>query len=77
VLKLKNKHVQILLKTIKMQKVTGTLLIFFTLVGCEKKSFDYRNKYIGEYDMTYSYTYWQMGGVTSETTIFYQGSVAY
>jgi hypothetical protein len=60
-----------------MQKVTGTLLIFFTLVGCEKKSFDYRNKYIGEYDMTYSYTYWQMGGVTSETTIFYQGSVAY
>lgn len=52
-------------------------LILLSLSGCDKKLFDYRNRYIGEYQFTYHYSYWQMGGGTGDTTISYVGKVKY
>lgn len=62
-----------------IRKLTGILILAFisTLSGCEKKLFDYRNKYLGDYSITYHYSYSQMSGPPSETTIQYNGVIEY
>ena len=47
-------------------------------VSCEKKPFDYRNKYTGEYDLIYKYNAWNFNsGITEETTAEYEGEISY
>ena len=51
------------------------VFIILFVVGCKTKLFDYRKKYIGDYEMTEKYHYWQMGGVESDTIDVYSGKV--
>lgn len=57
--------------------ITSFLILAISLPGCKRKLFDYRNKYLGEYQITYHYNYWEMGGITKDTTITYSGEVRY
>jgi hypothetical protein len=47
----------------------------FLLSSCEKKPFDYRNKYLGEYHFTYQYHVTYNGGGSQDTSIYYDGSI--
>lgn len=57
--------------------ITSLLILTASLPGCKRKLFDYRNKYLGDYQITYHYNYWEMGGITKDTTITYSGEVRY
>jgi hypothetical protein len=61
------------------KKLTSIIILAFilSLSGCKKKLFDYRNKFLGDYSITYHYSYWQMGGNTGDTTIQYNGVIEY
>lgn len=61
----------------KFRIILTIIVLFSTLTNCEKKLFDYRNKYLGDYQITYHYSYWQMGGATGDTTITYTGQINY
>lgn len=61
----------------KFVTILTAIVLITALTGCEKKLFDYRNKYLGDYQITYYYSYWQMGGVTGDTTITNNGEVKY
>lgn len=61
----------------KLITITSFLILAISLPGCKRKLFDYRNKYLGNYQITYHYNYWEMGGVTKDTTITYNGEVRY
>jgi hypothetical protein len=52
------------------------IFLIILLSACEKKLFDRRNKYIGDYTFTYSYSYLQ-GGTVIDTSIFYSGTIVY
>ncbi|MNU79655.1 hypothetical protein D3C71_692700 [compost metagenome] len=64
-----------------MKQFTPTLFVLLLLCivsgSCDKKLFDYRNKYIGDYRFDYHYEYWEMGGANKDTTITYEGKIAY
>jgi hypothetical protein len=63
-----------------MKKFNCFLAVFVlitALTGCEKKLFDYRNKYLGDYQITYHNSYVKNGGVTGDTTIVYVGEITY
>lgn len=60
------------------------LLVFTSLAACKKKPVstpaDYRKKYVGEYQMTYNYSFSAYTGSewnTGDTTVQYTGSVDY
>ena len=59
------------------------LIFYFTiflliLVGCKKRPFDFRNKYLGEWDFTTEYGYFNMSDSTSFDTVYnYKGEVWY
>jgi hypothetical protein len=57
------------------------LLICFCCIaqfGCEKHPFDYRNKYLGNYNFTVHETEWTYSlGTTLDTTYAYIGEVSY
>jgi hypothetical protein len=57
--------------------ITSFLILAISLPGCKRKLFDYRNKYIGNYQLTYDFHYWEMGGITKDTTVVYKGKVKY
>ncbi len=61
------------------RKLSTFILLGFVLAisGCEKKLFDYRNKYIGNYQLTYNFHYSQMDGTTKDTLVVYKGKVKY
>lgn len=58
-------------------KIFSAIVLITALFACKKKLFDYRNKYLGDYTFTYTSSYWQMGGVTGDTTINYTGQLKY
>ncbi|MCO5260363.1 MAG: hypothetical protein M9916_09485 [Crocinitomicaceae bacterium] len=63
-----------------MKKFTNifiAIVLTTVLLGCKKKLFDYRNNYLGEYQITYHYSYWKMGNITGDTTINYIGQINY
>ena len=47
------------------------------IAGCKKNPFDYRTKYIGDYDFLRNYTSWVTGGSTTSGTISKTGRVEY
>jgi len=61
--------------------------LFFTIcllgylaltVSCEKRWFDFRNKYTGDYHFTYNYSKWNINfGVYETGTIEYDGTITY
>lgn len=53
----------------------AVVLVAISTFGCKQKLFDYRKKYIGEYEMTEKYHYWQMGGIVFDTIVIYKGKV--
>ncbi|WP_343637386.1 hypothetical protein [Fluviicola sp.] len=57
--------------------ITSLLILAISLPGCKRKLFDYRNKYIGNYQLTYDFHYWEMGGITKDTSVVYKGKVKY
>ena len=61
----------------KFVNILTVIVLISALFGCKKKLFDYRNKYLGDYQIVYQYSYWQMGGVTGDTTINYIGQIKY
>ena len=54
-------------------------ILFSTLLsyGCKKNPFDYRTKYLGDYDFVRDYTSWVTGGSTTSGTISREGRVEY
>lgn len=48
----------------KIRNQLFVLLLILTLTSCEKHPFDYRNKYLGDYDVLANHSSWTMGGVT-------------
>jgi hypothetical protein len=63
----------------KMKAKLSIIIILFSALlnfSCEKRPFDFRNKYLGNYDFVYSYSKWQLNlGVYD--TISYTGKVYY
>lgn len=57
--------------------IISIFILTASLPACKRKLFDYRNKYLGDYQITYHYNYWEMGGITKDTTITYSGEVNY
>ena len=71
------RHINELVAMNRTLTIFSLIVLISALIGCEKKLFDYRNKYLGDYQITYHYSYWQMGGVTGDTTITYNGQINY
>jgi hypothetical protein len=61
----------------KLITITSLLILAVSLPGCKRKLFDHRNNYLGDYQITYHFNYWEMGGITKDTTITYNGEVRY
>lgn len=53
------------------------IVLFSALISCKKKPVDYREKYLGNYQITYFYSFWQLSGGTNDTTILYNGQINY
>lgn len=61
-----------------ISKITVIILIVLSAFGCKKRPFDFRNKYVGDYDITYSYSSWQLNsGVYNSDTLSTGGKVYY
>lgn len=61
-------------------KIASALILIFlaTATSCKKKdAVDYRDQFVGEYALTYHYEFWQMGVMTWDTTVHYNGHVGY
>lgn len=58
-----------------IQYIVPVVFMVLFVVGCKTKLFDYRKKYIGEYEMTEKFHYWQMGGIVFDTIVIYKGKV--
>lgn len=62
-----------------MRRILSVLfLTLFVLVSCKNKLFDYRNKFIGNYNFVYTRTWDNTslpGGTAGDTTIYYMGEV--
>ena len=53
------------------------LLLFIVFYGCEKHPFDYRNKFIGDYDFSVHKNVWDVTGVNIDTYYNYSGKISY
>ena len=55
------------------------IFIFFIAIlnGCEKHPFDYRNKFIGNYDFSVHKNVWDITGVDIDTYYYYSGKISY
>ena len=54
------------------------ILAFIALsYGCEKHPFDYRNKFIGDYDFSVHKNVWDVTGVDIDTYYNYSGKISY
>ena len=56
------------------------IILFCCLImfGCKKNPFDYRNKYLGNYNFVVHETAWVLAiGTTLDTTFSYNGKVSY
>jgi len=45
------------------------------LTGCEKNPFDYRSKFLGNYDFSIHHSAWNLNGTTLDTTYNYSGEI--
>jgi len=58
-----------------------SFLILFSLIfssACKKNPFDFRSKYTGDYEFTYSYSSWNINvGVYDADTLYYAGNIYY
>lgn len=53
-----------------------TVTLFMT--SCEKKPFNFRNKYIGTWSFTVKRTAYQLNqGITLDDTVYYEGNIEY
>ncbi len=59
------------------RKILMVTTLFVFLIGCKKKLFDYRNKYIGSYEFILHRHTWTMGIGEADTTFYYSGEVSY
>ena len=55
------------------KQIVLLLMIAATLIACEKSPFDYRNKYVGNYNFTNVYTNVDSAGTISNATTAYLG----
>ena len=53
------------------------LLLFIVFYGCEKHPFDYRNKFIGDYDFSVHLRVWIPPDSVTETDYKYSGEISY
>ena len=54
------------------------ILLFLSLIyGCQKKPFDYRNKFIGNYNFSVHKRTWSTLGPVTETDYNYTGTISY
>ena len=55
------------------------IFIFFIAIlnGCEKHPFDYRNKFIGDYDFSVHKNVWDVTGENIDTYYNYSGKISY
>lgn len=58
-----------------MKKCFIVLFCFIALAGCKKNPFDFRSKYLGNYNFSIHRTAWTLSGPTLDTTYFYTGEV--
>ncbi len=56
-----------------MKKIFTGFIFCLLLFGCKKEKFDYRNKFIGDYNFSIHTTAW--GSQTMDTTYSYNGSI--
>ncbi len=64
----------------KYKSLLAFLFISLVLINfsCKKNVFDFRNKYVGDYEFVYTYSSWQMNlGVYASGTNNYSGRVYY
>lgn len=64
----------------KRQHITrlSILILILTSLSCKKLPFDYRNKYIGDYNFVHSYSSWTVNqGTYASGTDNYSGRVYY
>lgn len=57
-----------------------TVLLFtavFLATGCKKRVFDYRNKYLGDYQIEYIQSHWQMNQPTTTDTTQIAATISY
>jgi hypothetical protein len=61
-----------------VRKIFTVILLFLLVSGCKKNPFDYRTKFVGDYDFTvHLATYNINGWPTSYTTYLYKGKIWY
>jgi hypothetical protein len=59
------------------KKLLYILLVSLGLTACKKNPFDYRSKYLGDYEFTTTISSWNMiSGVQPTETTVYNGSVS-
>ena len=62
----------------KSNIVFPILILFVSIFGCKKNPFDYRTKYIGDWDFSYSWSRWSPADSATLSGITYsQGSIEY
>lgn len=71
------------MKTILLKRFEKTLkfsiIFLFVLIigGCEKSIFDYRHKYVGEWDFKVISAFYMLNGQEFHDTVFYHGLISY
>jgi hypothetical protein len=53
------------------------IIICLFIFGCKKHPFDYRNKFIGNYNFSVNEYTWIMGGPNWDTTYTFHGKITY
>ncbi len=60
-----------------MKRILIFLLCVFLVAGCQKNPFDYRTKFVGNYNFTVRLTTWTIYKQTLDTTYLYKGKIWY
>jgi hypothetical protein len=61
----------------KPLKCSIIVLIVLTTAGCEKSIFDFRYKYVGDWDFKVISAVYLLNGQEFHDTVFYQGQISY
>lgn len=65
------------MKFIRSLGILCFVAVSFLHSGCEKRLFDYRNKYLGDYNVTYTVKWWDMSGNQGSSTSAFVATVKY